>query len=247
MNQKNIKGSQNFITSKYYIEEIMNNIELNTQDHVFEIGAGKGHFTSVLVDRCNYVTAIEIDPKLCNITNKKLEDNTNVKLVNRDILQFDFPRKRAYKIFGNIPYNLSTSIVKKIVFESDATSSYLIVEYGFAKRLLNTNKLLSLRLMAEVEISILAKVPRSYFHPKPNVDSALIVLKRKNEVMSSQDKKRFKLFVTKWVNKEYNRLFTKNQFNKALKHAKITDLRHIDFEQLLSVFDSYKLFNGLKR
>lgn len=225
----------------------MNNIELNTQDHVFEIGAGKGHFTSALVDRCNHVTAIEIDSKLCDITHKKLENNTNFKLVNHDILQFDFPRKRSYKIFGNIPYNLSTSIVKKIVFESDVTTSYLIVEHGFAKRLLNTNKLLSLLLMAEVEISILAKVPRNYFHPKPNVDSALIVLQRKNEVMSSQDKTRFKTFVTKWVNKEYTRLFTKNQFNKALKHARITDLKHIDFEQLLSVYSSYKLFNGLKR
>ena len=28
----------------------------------------------------------------------------------------------------------------------------------------------------------------------------------------------------KWVNKEYEKLFTKNQFNKALKYARIYDI-----------------------
>ena len=101
--------------------------------------------------------------------------------------------------------------------------------------------------MAEVDISILAKIPRDYFHPKPKVDSALIVLKRKSTKMSAEEKKVYKYFVMKWVNKEYKKLFTKNQFNRALKHAGINDLRNVDFDQLQSVFNSYKLFNGLKR
>lgn len=51
------------------------------------------------------------------------------------------------------------------------------MEYGFAKRLLNTNRSLALFLMTEVDISILSKIPREYFHPKPRVNSSLIVLK----------------------------------------------------------------------
>src|SRR5699024_11326156 len=111
----------------------------------------------------------------------------------------------------------------KIVFESTATISYLIVEYGVAKRLLNTNRSLSLLLMAEVDISILAKIPRDYFHPKSKVDSALIVLKRKSTKMSAEEKKKYKYFMMKWVNKEYKKLFTKNQLNRPLKHAGIND------------------------
>src|SRR5690606_18296501 len=99
----------------------------------------------------------------------------------------------------------------------------LIVEYGFAKRLLNTNRSLALLLMAEVDISILAKIPRHYFHPKPKVDSSLIVLKRKPIKMSYKDRKKYKYFVLKWVNKEYKKLFTKNQFHKAIKHANVND------------------------
>ncbi|MEI3605426.1 23S ribosomal RNA methyltransferase Erm [Pseudogracilibacillus sp. SE30717A] len=246
MNKKNIKVSQNFITSKYYLEKIINRINLNVKDNVFEIGAGKGHFTLELVKRCNYVTAIEIDPKLCDITHNKLLNYSNYQIANVDILQFKFPNQKPYKIYGNIPYNISTSIVRKIVFESTATISYLIVEFGFAKRLLNTNRSLALLLMSEVDISILAKIPRNYFHPKPKVDSALIMLKRKSTKMSSRERKIYKYFVMKWVNKEYKKLFTKNQFNKALKHAGINDLRNVDFNQFQSLFNSYKLFNHLK-
>src|SRR5699024_12593898 len=43
MNKKNIKDSQNFITSKRNIDKIMTNISLNEHDNIFEIGSGKGH------------------------------------------------------------------------------------------------------------------------------------------------------------------------------------------------------------
>ena len=89
-----------------------------------------------------------------------------------------------------------------------------------------------------------AKIPRYYFHPKPKVDNALIVLKRKPAKMAFKERKKYETFVMKWVNKEYEKLFTKNQFNKALKHARIYDLNNISFDQFLSLFNSYKIFNG---
>src|SRR5699024_9539421 len=117
------------------------------------------------------------------------------------------------------------------------------VEYGFAKRLLNTKRSLALLLMAEVDISILSMVPREYFHPKPKVNSSLIRLNRKKSRISYKDKQKYNYFVMKWVNKEYKKIFTYNQFNKSLKHAGIDDLNNISFEQFLSLFNSYKLFN----
>ncbi|WOX37581.1 rRNA adenine N-6-methyltransferase family protein [Ligilactobacillus salivarius] len=135
MNKKNIKDSQNFITSKRNVDKIMTNISLNEHDNIFEIGSGKGHFTLELVQRCNFVTAIEIDHKLCKTTENKLVNHDNFQVLNKDILQFKFPKNQSYKIF------------------------------------------------------------------------------------------------------------TKNQFNKSLKHAGIDDLNNISFEQFLSLFNSYKLFN----
>ncbi|HFD1815955.1 rRNA adenine N-6-methyltransferase family protein, partial [Streptococcus suis] len=53
-------------------------------------------------------------------------------------------------------------------------------------------------------------------------------------------------FVSKWVNREYRQLFTKNQFHQAMKHAKVNNLSTITYEQVLSIFNSYLLFNGRK-
>src|SRR5699024_11902250 len=79
----------------------------------------------------------------------------------------------------------------------------------------------------EVDISILSMVPREYFHPKPKVNSSLIRLNRKKSRISYKDKQKYNYFVMKWVNKEYKKIFTKNQFNKSLKHAGIDDLNNI--------------------
>ncbi|GAB5836226.1 hypothetical protein JMUB7551_28630 [Staphylococcus aureus] len=61
MNQKNPKDTQNFITSKKHVKEILNHTNISKQDNVIEIGSGKGHFTKELVKMSRSVTAIEID------------------------------------------------------------------------------------------------------------------------------------------------------------------------------------------
>lgn len=244
MNEKLIKYSQNFITSKNHINKIMDHVNFDNHDTVYEIGSGKGHFTEELAKKCNNVTAIEIDPLMCIKTKERLANYDNFTVVNKDILQFKFPKNKKYKIYGNIPYYISTEIVRKIVFDSNAEISYLIVEFGFAKRLLNTNRSLALLLLPEVDISILLRVPREYFHPKPKVDSTLISLKRHPSKIAKKDRKIYRKFVLNWVNKEYRNLFTKNQFRRAIQHAKINDLNNITFNQFLSLFNSYKLFNN---
>src|SRR5699024_12171065 len=98
MNKKNIKDSQNFITSKRNIDKIMTSISLNEHDNIFEIGSGKGHFTLELVQRCNFVTAIEIDHKLCKTTENKLVNHDNFQVLNKHILQFKFLIYHSYNI-----------------------------------------------------------------------------------------------------------------------------------------------------
>ena len=58
--------------------------------------------------------------------------------------------------------------------------------------------------------------------------------------------KLYTYFVSKWVNREYRQLFTKNQFHQAMKHAKVNNLSTVTYEQVLSIFNSYLLFNGRK-
>src|SRR5690625_2314879 len=120
MNKKNIKDSQNFITSKRNVDKIMTNISLNEHNNIFEIGSGKWHIKLELLIRCNFVTATEIKHKLSKNTENKVVKHDNFQVLNKDRLQFKFPKNQSYKIFGNIPYNISTDIIRKVVFESIA-------------------------------------------------------------------------------------------------------------------------------
>ena len=112
-------------------------MNLKETDTVYEIGTGKGHLTTKLAKISKQVTSIELDSHLFNLSSEKLKLNTRVTLIHQDILQFQFPNKQRYKIVGNIPYHLSTQIIKKVVFESRASDIYLIVEEGFYKRTLD--------------------------------------------------------------------------------------------------------------
>ncbi|MER4714685.1 23S rRNA (adenine(2058)-N(6))-methyltransferase Erm(B), partial [Klebsiella pneumoniae] len=58
--------------------------------------------------------------------------------------------------------------------------------------------------------------------------------------------KLYTYFVSMWVNREYRQLYTQNQFDQARKHGKGINLSTVTYEQVLSIFNSYLLFNGRK-
>lgn len=243
---KNIKYSQNFLTSEKVLNQIIKQLNLKETDTVYEIGTGKGHLTTKLAKISKQVTSIELDSHLFNLSSEKLKLNIRVTLIHQDILQFQFPNKQRYKIVGNIPYHLSTQIIKKVVFESHASDIYLIVEEGFYKRTLDIHRTLGLLLHTQVSIQQLLKLPAECFHPKPKVNSVLIKLTRHTTDVPDKYWKLYTYFVSKWVNREYRQLFTKNQFHQAMKHAKVNILSTVTYEQVLSIFNSYLLFNGRK-
>ncbi|MEA1687068.1 rRNA adenine N-6-methyltransferase family protein, partial [Salmonella enterica] len=138
------------------------------------------------------------------------------------------------------------TICNSAVFESHASDIYLIVEEGFYKRTLDIHRTLGLLLHTQVSIQQLLKLPAECFHPKPRVNSVLIKLTRHTTDVPDKYWKLYTYFVSKWVNREYRQLFTKNQFHQAMKHAKVNNLSTVTYEQVLSIFNSYLLFNGRK-
>ena len=118
MNKVNIKDSQNFITSKYHIEKIMNCISLDEKDNIFEIGAGKGHFTAELVKRCNFVTAIEIDSKLCEVTRVTIQPKER-----RDRLARFYQTSARITSRGDCPFFHAVSAMEWIAWKASALVS----------------------------------------------------------------------------------------------------------------------------
>ena len=107
-----ISKSQNFLTSRRLLERIVRKSTISRHDTVLEIGAGKGHLTEALCRKAGYVYSVEIDRKLYERAKERLQDFSNIKIVCGDFMKYRLPNKGDYKVFANIPYNLTTKIVK---------------------------------------------------------------------------------------------------------------------------------------
>ena len=59
------KWGQNFLIDPNIIKKIISVLNLNEEDHILEIGPGKGALTKQLSMLGNQITAVEIDPMLC--------------------------------------------------------------------------------------------------------------------------------------------------------------------------------------
>jgi len=176
-----LRCSQNFLTSGQVIRRIVSLANLRADDHVVEIGPGKGHITGALLPRCGQVTAVELDPVLCAYLQKKFAGAPNLRLVRGDFLALPPPRG-PYKVFANIPFNRTTDIVRKLALSSrPPEDAWLVVEKGAAKRFLGLphESLASLSLKPWFEGEVLYHFRREDFHPMPAADAVLLHLKRR--------------------------------------------------------------------
>lgn len=171
--------SQNFLTSKKTIERIIGKADIGKHDTVLEIGAGKGHITKALSLRCKEVVSYEIDRKLYDTLKPQLPEN--VRLYRADFLGAP-PPKTPYKVFANIPFSITTAIVKKLTqTDSPPDAVWLVMEKGAAKRFcsLPRDTLSSLLIKPFFETKIVYHFRREDFHPAPNADAVLIEFRRK--------------------------------------------------------------------
>lgn len=172
-----IYGSQNFLTSRKLLERIVGKSTITKNDIVIEIGSGKGHLTEVLCRKANYVYSVEIDRKLYERAKERLKNVGNIKIFCRDFMRYQLPNRGNYKVFANIPYYLTTDIVKKLTQGVHPPSEiWLVMEKGAAKRFLGvpTETKYSLALKQKWELEIVYYFNRDDFHPKPSVDSVLL-------------------------------------------------------------------------
>src|SRR5699024_11335505 len=127
-------------------------------------------FTKASTKAVKSIIGVEIDNSLYYNLKKDNKLQDNVQHINKDILNSQFPDSKDYKIFGSIPYNITTEIIKKILYESKAEYNYLIVELGFAKRIQDKNKALSLLLLPKLDVNIFKVITNKYILLKSKLE-----------------------------------------------------------------------------
>jgi 23S rRNA (adenine-N6)-dimethyltransferase len=195
-----IRLAQNFLRNPKLVRRLVRLSRIGPFDTVYEIGPGNGIITAALADVARQVIAIERDPDLVRRLRERFCLLDNVEIVEKDFLAYSFrTRTSEYKIFANIPYNITAQILRKILCErSKLNEAYLILQKEAAMKYSGSPKetLCSILSKPFFEFQILSQLRRTDFWPIPNVESVLLSIKRRTHpLIEKQDVTLYRDFV----------------------------------------------------
>ena len=195
---------QNFLIDGNIVRKICEEADITREDGVLEVGPGIGTLTEELSLRAGKVVAVELDKNLLPILSDTLKAYENIEIVNGDILKLDLRSflkekftSQNVKVVANLPYYITTPIIIKFLEEElNLDSIIVMVQKEVAERMkakpgTKDYGALSVFVQYYTEPKIILDVPKTVFMPKPNVDSAVILLKVRKERIDLKNKELF--------------------------------------------------------
>lgn len=177
--------SQNLLRSPRLVRELIGHSTIKKSDTVIDIGAGSGIISYSLSPRCKSVLAYELDPRMVKKLQENLADCDNVTIVQENFLETELP-EIPYKVFANIPFHLSSPILKKLTESTRRPKAiYLIVQKQFGNKLLidkpGFTGMLGAQIAPLYTARIRQRLQKSDYFPPPAVDTVLIELKLRDD------------------------------------------------------------------
>ena len=178
--------------------------DVGEDDEVLEIGAGAGTLTEAISQKAKKVVSYEIDKELENhLESLNLK---NAKFVFGDVMKHDLKDiesdfEGGYKIIANLPYYITTPIIFKfLAYSKKIESLCIMVQKEVAERMVagkgsKDYGVLSIMIDFYGSAQIKRIVNREMFHPKPNVDSAICLIKIDREKNKNIDGEKFYKFI----------------------------------------------------
>jgi len=176
---------QNFLVDPNLQRKIAGAVAPATEEgeSVLEIGPGHGALTRHLAGTGAAVTAVELDDQLATALAARYEDDPRVTVVHGDILSVDLssltPDWGSTRVVGNIPYNITTPIIFRLLQLPYPGDIVLTVQAEVAARIMSgpgtrVYGALSVGVAVHANVARICKVPRQAFRPVPRVDSVAI-------------------------------------------------------------------------
>jgi 16S rRNA (adenine1518-N6/adenine1519-N6)-dimethyltransferase len=179
---------QHFLTNKSILQRIVQLAHLNPEDTVMEIGPGKGTLTVALASAAERVIAIEIDRDLIPALRSTVP--SNVEIIEGDALTLDLPT-RPFHVVSNLPYNVATPLFKRFIeHRSRIFAVTVMIQKEVGERLIAKPRTkaygpLSVLIQYYANVIYGFTVPPGAFSPPPKVDSAVIRLEWKPDVVDA--------------------------------------------------------------
>jgi 16S rRNA (adenine1518-N6/adenine1519-N6)-dimethyltransferase len=180
---------QHFLVDRNILDVIGRLADLGPADVVLEIGPGLGVLTTYLAERVARVHAVEIDRSLAPHLERALARHENVEVVFGDALDVDLrdlePPPR--KLVANLPYNVATPLVVESLDGLPRLQSWCVMVQReaagrfFAQPRTKAYAAVSVLVQLATERTGLHPVSRNVFRPPPNVDSSLVVFRRRED------------------------------------------------------------------
>ena len=181
---------QNFLYDEELLAELTAAAGVSKGEDVLEIGPGCGSLTKHLCDAANRVLAVELDERLIPLLKAFLEEKKNLTVVQGDVMTLNLQEvtkdlKKPFAVVANIPYYITTPLIKLLLSGNLPVSRLaLMVQQEVADKILASPGdegwgPLSILCRFLCDPYLALRVPAERFTPPPKVDSAFVILPRR--------------------------------------------------------------------
>lgn len=253
---------QNFFNNEILLEDILNDLCINKDSTILEIGPGFGVLTERLLKRCEKVVCVEIDYNAYYILLNEFKGIENLTILNEDFLKMDldrFKNIKRLKVIANIPYYITTPILEKL-FSSNLDIDFIgvMVQKEVADRILaspSTKEYGSLTIFSNYysKCTLIKNIPACNFIPAPKVDSVFLKFKIiKEREFKGEIEKEFLTFVKKCFSMRRKTLFnvlSQFKLNKSelLEISKNININFNQRAETLHLEDFKKMFLSINK
>jgi len=168
---------QHFLTDENIINKFINSCDLNEDDIVVEIGAGKGVLSNKIVKKVKYLYIIEKDKRLKKYLDKLNDKYNNISIEYNNVLDCYIPE--STKIITSLPYSIVEPFINKLI-KANSKNIYMIIGNKYYTNLEKVTKL-SIISKCFYKIDYLFDIDYNAFYPMPRVKSCALKLTRINE------------------------------------------------------------------
>ena len=264
MNKYNVHPSKRLGQNFLFDEESLNTIAsgVTKEDTVIEIGPGLGTLTAILAEKANKVIAVELDSKMVEILEERFKLYNNVQIIHDDILNIDIDKiAPKAKVVANLPYYITTSIITKLL-NTNIKDITILIQKEVAERICakpGSKKAGAITYFVKyyADSKIIANVPKEYFIPSPEVESAIVKLtKRDKKAVEVNDEKLFFDIIKtnftqrrKTILNSLSSIIDKETLKNILKECKIEETargENLSLEQFALIVNKFEEINKNK-
>lgn len=184
---------QNFLIDNNLLDWIVRRNAPVEGEDILEVGPGFGALTRKLLEYNTNVTAVEFDHRIADYLRSELNVD-NLNLIEADACHVDyaqlFPSGKKFRSIANLPYSISTIFIAKMLeLENAPVEMFFMLQKEMGERLAaepgtKAYGALSVRCAFRYDVKIEKIVPPEVFYPAPEVESALVSFKLKQDAQT---------------------------------------------------------------